>query len=58
MEVAAAAYDHMMRGQLGHDLTRVAQQVPVLTLSTDYGNVFDFSDPEGMLRAGRECADE
>ena len=43
-EVAATAYDHLMRGQVGHDLTRVAKQIPVVTLSTESGNVFDFSD--------------
>jgi NTE family protein len=57
-EVAATAYDHLMRGQVGHDLTRVAEQVPVVTLSTESGNVFDFSDSDEMVRAGRECADE
>lgn len=57
-EVAATAYDHLMRGQVGHDLTQVAQQIPVVSLSTEYGNVFDFSDAEGVLHAGRECTDE
>lgn len=57
-EIAATAYDHVLRGQVGHDLPHVAKQVPVIALTTEYGNVFDFSNSEGMYEAGLECAQD
>ena len=57
-EVAATAYDHLIRGQLGHDLDAVGRQIPVLTVTTDHGNVFDFSDPTGMYAAGLSAVRE
>jgi NTE family protein len=56
-QVATIAYNHLIRGQIGHDLSHAASQVPILTITTDYGHLFDFSDSGATIQAGRDAAD-
>jgi hypothetical protein len=55
-EVGALAYAHQIRGQSVHALHLAAQKKPVVMVSTDRGRLLDFSDPVGMIEAGREAA--
>lgn len=55
-QVGATAYSHLVRAQVGPDVTESASQVPIVVLSTDAGNILDFSDPEAMFDAGRVAA--
>lgn len=55
-QIAAIAYTHQIRGQLGHALARVAEVVPVVTLSTDEGSQLDFTRPDDLFEAGRTVA--
>lgn len=57
-QVAALAYNHQIRDQLGHALLRVAERIPVVTLSTDVGGQLDFTQPEELIGAGRSAASE
>ena len=54
-QMAGLAYGHQIRGQLGHALVR-AEQVPVVTISTDEGGQFDFTRPEELIGTGRSAA--
>lgn len=55
-QVAGLAYGHQIRGQLGHALVRVAERVPIVTLSTDSGGQLDFTEPDETMVAGRSVA--
>lgn len=55
-QIAALSYSHQIRGQLGHALARVAEQVPVVTISTDEGSQLDFTRPDELFDAGRSAA--
>lgn len=55
-QIAGLAYGHQIRGQLGHALVRAAEQVPVVTITTDDGGQFDFTRPEDHISTGRSAA--
>lgn len=55
-QMAGLAYGHQIRGQLGHALVRAAEQVPVVTISTDEGGQFDFTRPDELIGKGRSAA--
>lgn len=57
-QVAALAYSHQLRGQLGHALARVAEVVPVVTLSSDEGSQLDFTRPDDLFGSGRSVASD
>lgn len=44
-QMAALAYNHQIRGQLGHALLRVAARIPVVTFTTAEGPQLDFTQP-------------
>ncbi len=56
-EVGALAYAHEIREQAVNALVRVAAKMPVVVLSTPAGRLLDFSDPAGMIQAGRQAAE-
>ncbi len=55
-QMAALAYSHQVRGQLGHALMRTAARVPVVTFTTSEGAQFDFTQPDELFAAGRSAA--
>nr|MCH9816736.1 hypothetical protein [Actinomycetes bacterium] len=55
-QVGAIAYNHLLRGQLGPDLVYAGDRVPILTITTSAGNLFDFSQPNALIAAGRTAA--
>lgn len=52
-QVAALAYSHQIRGQMGHALMRVGSRVPVVTFTSGDGGQLDFTHPDEMFAAGR-----
>lgn len=55
-QMAGLAYSHQVRGQLGHALMRVAEQIPVVSVTTGDGGQLDFSHSDEMFAAGRSAA--
>ncbi len=55
-QIAGLSYGHQIRGQLGHALMRVAQHIPVVTITTDEGGQFDFTRPDEHIGKGRSAA--
>ncbi len=55
-QMAALAYNHQIRGQLGHALLRVAARIPVVTFTTAEGPQLDFTQPDDLFTAGRSAA--
>ena len=55
-QVGTIAYNHLLRGQLGPDLVYAGDRVPVLTITTNAGNQFDFSQSADQIAAGRSAA--
>jgi NTE family protein len=55
-QVAALSYNHQIRSQLQHSISRVAARIPVVVVSADSGSILDFGDPDEQFRAGRSAA--
>ena len=55
-QVAALAYNHQIRSQIGYALPAVAQKMPIAVISSDEGSVLDFSDPDEQFQVGRRIA--
>jgi NTE family protein len=55
-QVAAISYNHQIRGRSHHAIARVGQQIPVASITTELGGLFDFEDPDERFTVGRSAA--